>query len=1189
MIRPVFPSMFERSIVVLLLIFVVAFGLVLSASPAWGQATAALNGTVRDSAGAVVTDATVVLHNRDTNLDRSAVTNSVGDYVMPDVQPGNYDLRITKNGFGAAVRSGITLLVNQTTTYDFTLRAGSVSQVVQVQANPVALETSTSEVGVAVVKEQVNDLPLNGRNFTQLLNLTPGVSTVNVSQNSATSGGVWSNPIGTFSYPSVNGQTNRSNLFLLDGVNNQGSFGSTYAVPPIVDDIQEFKVQSHNDDASFGGVMGGVVNVVTKSGTSKFHGSGWEFLRNRAFDADIVYPLLPAAEQSASANQPDFQQNQFGVTFGGPLPIPGEHAQKTFFFLSYEGFRLHTAASNQYITPNTPALAAVAAGGNADFSSIVNQIYNPYNGGAPFLCSAPGLPEPGPVQAPGGTPCNIIPASMLDQTMVKYAQTLFPTPNITPSSPTSFNGLDTTKTITRQDEGSGRLDHQFSQHDTVWARYSSFRQPVTGSGGFAGLLHDQVSSGYNVAADYIHLFSGSMLAEFHFGRNNMNIDQGSQFAKEGGGFGTALFNPNFAGGFKNSVSMVPEVYIQGYIGTSNPSAHGSAQIDDTHASDIWEYGGDFTKTIGRHTFKAGADFASNNVNALYLNSSVEFLTANTANPNPAPNAPASGDGLASFLLGIPGEASRRNVVETTHAGWVDGFYAMDQWKVTDKLNLNIGLRYDLTLMPIYGNNPNDNYYVGDIDFSNGTYVLAHNAPACSATQGAPCIPGGVLPANVVLTPLGGGRIFHNDFNDIQPRVGFVYQLLSNTVLRAGYGRFFDNWAAITQTAQNYEGTWPSLDQLGASNINLPNAAAPTTTAENPLNQTSGPPVTGPTPFTQSTWFADPYLKRPYADQWNFGVQQQVTSKEVLTVNYVGSVGRRLDIGGAYNVATTPGGNVGCPSSATNPNDFNCGAPFPYIGATAYDRNQGKSSYNALQVSLNGRQQHGLTYLISYTWSKSLDLGCTGWYGVEGCSIQNPYDLQADKGPSATDLPQIFSAAWVYALPFGKGGTFSSGNPVVNAIIGGWNLNGVLSFNSGEAFDVGTGQDLAQTGNYNYGNGYGYERANLVGNPYPSNKTPSEWINNVIGQAFAYPAKDTFGDLGRDSLRSDWYKNLDLSVFRQFPITERFRMEFRFEVFNATNTPVWAIPITDMDLSNFGQVTSTLNHARQLQFGLKLYF
>src|SRR6201987_350442 len=315
----------RRSMSGLALGFALFLLLSLSASPAWAQPTAAINGTVRDSAGAVIVDATVVLHNRDTSLDRSPSTKSLGAPVMTHWLPGNYDLKVTMSGFGPAVKTGLILLANQTATYDFTLKAGAVNEVVEVQDNPVTLETSTSELGVAVVKEQGNDLPLNGRNFTQLLNLTPGVSTVNVSQNSATSGGVWSNPIGTFSYPSVNGQTNRSNLFLLDGVNNEGSFGSTYAVPPIVDDIQEFKVQSHNDDASFGGVLGGVVNVVTKSGTSHYHGSAWEFLRNKAFDAGLIYPLLPTAAQRDPNNQPGFQQNQFGATFGGPLPIPGEH------------------------------------------------------------------------------------------------------------------------------------------------------------------------------------------------------------------------------------------------------------------------------------------------------------------------------------------------------------------------------------------------------------------------------------------------------------------------------------------------------------------------------------------------------------------------------------------------------------------------------------------------------------------------------------------------------------------------------------------------------------------------------------------------------------------------------------------------------------------------------------------------
>src|SRR6266478_2127065 len=354
------------------------------------QVTASVNGTVRDTTGAVIAGAEVLLHNNDTNLNRPTTTNDAGYYYIADVQPGNYELKVTKQGFRSAIQTGINLVVNQTASYNLTLAPGATTESITVQASALGLETSTAELGVAVVRQQVNDLPLNGRNFTQILNLTPGVSTVNVSQNSQGAGGIWSNPIGTFSYPSVNGQTNRSNLFLLDGINNQGSFGSTYAVAPIVDDIQEFKVQSHNDDASFGGAMGGIVNVVTKSGTSKFHGSAWEFLRNKAFDAGLIYPLFQNVTQRDPRNQPGFQQNQFGATFGGPLPIPGEHQKKTFFFLSYEGFRNHTAAANTYITPTTTQLGG-------DLTGIDGQIYNPYDiSGKPFLCDSSGNPESAP-------------------------------------------------------------------------------------------------------------------------------------------------------------------------------------------------------------------------------------------------------------------------------------------------------------------------------------------------------------------------------------------------------------------------------------------------------------------------------------------------------------------------------------------------------------------------------------------------------------------------------------------------------------------------------------------------------------------------------------------------------------------------------------------------------------------------
>ncbi len=332
-----------------LAVFLTVSLIVLIPQAARAQATASVSGTVRDSSGAIIPDASVILHNRDTNLDRPTSSNEFGIYSFPSVEPGNYDIRVSKQGFNSAVQSNLQVVVNQPVTMDFAMKTGSVSTTVTVAANAVTLETASSELGAAIVKRQVNDLPLQGRNFTQLLNLTPGVSSINVSQNATTAGGIWSNPVGSFSYPAINGQTNRSNLFLLDGVNDQGSFGSTYDVAPIIDDVQEFKVQSHNDDASYGGVMGGVINVVTKSGTSSFHGSAWEFYRDSGFGG--------ASDPAANNSLIPLLQHQFGATVGGPLGIPG-HAgiSKTFFFVGYEGYRQKSASGATYNSPTTTAV-----------------------------------------------------------------------------------------------------------------------------------------------------------------------------------------------------------------------------------------------------------------------------------------------------------------------------------------------------------------------------------------------------------------------------------------------------------------------------------------------------------------------------------------------------------------------------------------------------------------------------------------------------------------------------------------------------------------------------------------------------------------------------------------------------------------------------------------------------------------
>ena len=1152
---------------------------------AHAQAQAAIKGTVHDTSGAVIPDASVTLHNNGTNLDRPASTNSVGTYVLTDVQPGNYDLRVSKDGFTTAVQSDITLLVNQTVTYDFTLKTGSVKETVTVQATAATLETSTSELGVVIVRREVNDLPLNGRNFTQLLALTPGVVTINVSQNGST-GGVWSNPVGTFTYPSVNGQTNRSNLFMLDGVNNQGSFGSTYAVAPILDDIQEFKVQSHNDDASFGGSLGGLINVVTKSGTTQYHGSGWEFHRGASTDA------LPTFQPKGAPYQ--FSQNQFGGAGGGPIVLPWHDSgsPKTFFYAAYEGFRFNQVPpAVLYNTPNVPAELA------GDLSSFPNQIYNPYSvvpdpaspsgfTTSPFLCTggAPSPVLPNKTQA-SGTPCNMIPSALINQNMVTYAQKVFPSPNLTGNP--NFNGVDSTATVTRQDTGTLRIDHQFSPKDNFWARYAGFWQPVKGSGGFEGLPHTQKTNGFNVGASYSHAFSSSSLLDITFGRVLLTINQGSNPSNVPASFGPTIFNPNFAGNFRNGVEMVPIVAILGFIGNPNASAHNAAQVDYTKATDIWQYGGNFTKTYQRHTFSMGVNFASNNARAEYLNSAVVFSAANTAAANSKTALTMiTGNALASFLLGIPNSGTRRNVLETEHGGWVDSAYFMDSWKATPKLTVNLGLRYDITLMPIYGDNGHANNFVGDLDAKTGIYYIQRNAPACNPPAvAAPCIPGGVLPGGVSVTPLRGGAIYHNDVTNFQPRIGLAYQIRDTTVIRAAYGRFYDNWAAITQTAQNFEGTWPSLDQLGASNLNALKVP-PTVFAQDPLSQGTSIPVTGPTPFNQTTWFADPYLKRPYADQWNIGVQQQIGTHTVLTANYVGSHGGRLDLG--------PYANTINPATKTQPlNYFDTTSATPTVPIpvtpTPFDYSGGKSHYNALQVSLDGRSYKGLTYLISYTWSKSIDIGCTGWYGVEGCGIQNPYNVNADRGPSAIDIPQIFTASWVYQLPFGSGKTFSSGSKVINYLIGGWAFNGILTLTSGQPFDVGVSGDQAQTLNFGCCNGY-YDRLNRVsGEPvYAHNKGPGAWLNPA---AFSIPplAFGSFGDLGRNSLRADWFRNLDLSLFKEFPINERYRFEFRFEGFNVFNTPTWNPPDRSISDKNFNVISSTLSLARQLQFGVKFYF
>ena len=1101
--------------------------------------SASLTGMVRDSSGASVPNAQVVLRNLDTTVERRAQSNSAGNYVFVNVPPGRYTLEISKPGFRTSRVAELTLEVNQTATADATLDVGGVQQTVQVEASAEMIESATAELGAVVAEKQVVDLPLNGRNFTQLLSLTPGAAPISASQQS---NGFGNTAIGTsYDFPAINGQTERSNFYMTDGLNNQAAFASTYVVPPIIDAIEEFKVNSHNDQAEFGGSLGGIVNVVTKSGTNEYHGTIWEYLRNTDLNARNTF----------NSSVTPFHQNQYGTTFGGPVWIPKVYDghNKTFFFFGYESFR-YSQSNASYIRVPTPQEEA------GDFSGPNEpaQIFNPFS------------TRPNPNSAGGFIrdpfPGNIIPASLLDPAMVKYSQSLLPKPTFTGVS--DRNAINTDPTIQAQDEYTGRVDQNIGTKNFLWFRWSNIILDQQLQTNLPGLVNNTHNPGINWGGSYVRTFSPTLVMQIQYGRTHQQRDQLSRWNNLPQGFLQGLgFAPNLVSSFQDGSTFVPSLSVTGQFGA------GEGTNTAPNEANIHQFKGDVTKLIGNHTLKFGADLNGSNYEQLLESGSVTFDTPQTSNPAVSSQV---GSAITSFLLGVPTAANLRNVHETTRWGGVFGAYFQDSWKATPKLTVNLGLRYDVTFIPPYGL-PNTvgkqgGIETGDLDLSNGTYILQRVPPSCASRGHAPCIPtpDGSLPAHVVVSP--NGKIYNNTYTNWGPRAGLAYRLGQNTAVRASFGIFYDNWAAVTQSSQNFEGSWPDVGQQIASNLNfpVPGQATPNITAENPFPGGNFP---APTPFNQVQWFADPNNRNPYSMQWNFGIEHQFSSATALTVNYVGSGSRRTDIGGYYNTALTPGPG--------NPQDR---ALFPYIHATNYDRSIGKADYEGLQVFFNRRFASGLAYQVAYTYSKAIDDGASDWYGLSTL-ISDPYHYQNSRSPSFFDLTQVLSVNILYELPFGPGKRFQTGNKFADQVIGNWQVNTITTARSGQVYSIVVGGDPANTGN-----GSTYETANLVGDPNISNPSRQLWFNKA---AFQIPPVYTFGSLGRDTFRSDPYWNIDFSIFRQFPILEKRRLEFRAEAFNVINNVVYNIPSNNMTASNFGQVTSTANSPRTMQMGMKFIF
>jgi hypothetical protein len=1126
----------------LFLVLPLFLGIAFSAASFAQLSTGSVTGIVRDQTGAVVSGANGVLRNVDTSVERATISNAAGNYLFLNVNPGRYTLEMKAPGFKASRLSEFTVAVNQTVTFDVALEIGGLEQTVTVGASVAEIESSTAQLGSVVAEKQVADLPLNGRNFTQLLSLAPGVAPVSVAQNA----GGFSAPVAQgsqFVFPAINGQTNRSNFFMLDGIANQNALLSAYVVPPIVDAIQEFKVVSHSDQAEFGSSTGGVVNVVTKSGSNGLHGTAWEYVRNDAFDArntflDSVTP---------------FKQNQFGFSLGGPVWIPKVYngRNKTFFFGAFQQFLYRKPANSFFRVPT-------AANYNGDLSDIPTQIYNP------FTTRPDPAIEGGFIRDP--FPNNQIPVSLYDQSLVDFAKATLPQAGAKLNG--DNNAIDSTPLRQNQQEYTFRVDQNLGMNDSVWFRYSSIENDSTSSGGRPGLTSTHAIPGRNWGANYVHTFSPSLVLQAQYGRLKSQDDQVIIFPGLPASVLQALnFSPVFAGNF-GGFSVIPAVNVDGFFsggayGLTNPA------ITDTH-----QFRGNVSKVAGTHTFKFGGEFATLGFEENWYRSDVTYSAQQTGNPA---NSAEPGSALASFFLNVPDNAIRYGVHETTRFGGVMSWYFQDSWKATSRLTVNIGLRYDRTFIPPYGKESsvgeNGGIETGDMNFNNGTYVLQKVPPPCSERGRAPCLPGdGSLPEHVVVDPRG--KILHDTTTNWGPRLGLAYRLGQKTVIRSSAGIVYDNYAAVQQTVQNIQGSWPDAGQQLANNLNVPTPGQPTPTVrgQDPFAGVGGL-FPAPDPFNTVQWYMDPYIKNPYSIQWQFGVERQVDTSTTLSLNYVGSGSRRMNVGGYYNVALTPG-----------PGDPRERALYPYIGPTFYDRSIGKANYNAFQFSLNKRYHKGLAYQVAYTWSKSLDYCSSGWYGVEGQSCTDPYNVNGSRGPSGFDLTHVLSINALYELPIGKGKMIQTNNTVADYILGNWQLNSIFLGRSGLPYQVYVSGDVANTGNVGWSQ---YERANLVGDPYVA-KVSRE--NGLKRDAFAIPERYTFGNLGRHRLRAVPFWNLDLSVFRQFPFMEGKRLEFRAEAFNVLNTVIYGQPANDMaDPSSFGNIFGTANNPRTLQLGAKIIF
>jgi hypothetical protein len=1062
-------------------------------------------GTVQDPSGAVIPDAAITITNVGTAESKTTKTDASGSYQVLYLIPGTYRVSAVKSGFSKVEREAFTLDVDQKARIDLLLKLGSATETVTITGEAPQLKTESSETGEVVEATQISTLPLNVRNFAQFMDLTTGTSP----NYSAQGGSVNVDHPEGLSATNVNGLPSDGNNWQLDGVSNSEGYFNVLSVNPSIDAIQEFKAITSNYSAEFGKAGGANVQISIKSGTNNFHGVAFEFLRNSYLDANDYF-----SDQNHSPIPP-FKQNQFGGNLGGPIL-----RDKTFFFADYEGYRSAQGGTETMSIPTMLQRQGIFTEADPITGAAQPTIYDPVTK----------LPEL------NNTLTTLSPAAV-------KVMALLPKPNI--SGPggaallsNNYFGSDSTTHFT--DQGDARVDHRFTEKNQAFARYSildtTFTQPPflgTAAGGDPFLAAISHSVNQNLALSDVHTFSPTFLNEARFGFNAVRLawdalDSGNDASSQAGIPGINGFCP-FCGGLT-------------HISISGMSALGHTPYAPTvRHTTIYEWIDNVTMIQGKNTFKFGVNITHDSASLFQTpNPLGEFDFDAAMTSDGTGSATAGGIGMASFMAGLPYNESRAAMTGIPHNFMNQQFFfVQDDYRVTPKLILNLGLRYEIFGAPtaLYGHQAN-------MDLVTGNLLFACIATTCTA---------GV----------------HTDYSNLEPRVGLAYSPDSKTVIRSAFGvsAYAPGSGGQIGTLADNE-PWEEGQQINPA---TPSTPGPTLDQGLPgLAPLLPRPGAGPGVYIANggiNFWMNPYLRMTKAYQWNLDVERTIVPSLLLDVAYVGNaaVGTFLNIPANFpelDPTSTLSIQERRPYYATNPD----------LQEFTKRDNIGHSDYHSLQAKLDKKFSHGLSFLAAYTFSKNLQ---------RGNDFVNP-DLYMQKDLSSQDMKERFVLSYSYELPIGRGRAIGKGmNSRLNMVAGGWQIQGITVLRTGLPFTVGLGTSELDNGLGNIPNRNGSGKL--------SNPSVKQWFDWT---QFSQPG-DQYGNSGYNILRGPGGKNNDMSLFKNFNFTESRYVQFRAEFFNVFNNVEFGQPNATYCGGTCGEGTITSlaggYNPREMQFALKLYF